>query len=101
MSTAVVPISCATLVLYRIWLGAVSERQPVAQLVRCFVWRRPVEGHQRRWAAGKVNEVGAPSVRIDRAHLDQVFVPVDDFFEAMNHSADGCGVMRNDRQPTT
>jgi hypothetical protein len=67
----------------------VRASQPVAQPSGGFVWRRPVEGHQRDWAPGDPDDAGAPAVARDRGDLDQVRVSADQFFEAMDGDAHG------------
>jgi hypothetical protein len=62
----------------------VGTSQPLAQLPGRFVWRWSIEGHQRDRAPGNPDDTGAPTVGRDSGHLDQVGVPADQFFEAMD-----------------
>jgi hypothetical protein len=61
--------------------------QPLAQSSCSFVWRWSIEGHQRHRAPWNPDDAGAPAVGRDSGHLDQVGVPADQFFEAMDGDA--------------
>jgi len=65
----------------------VGTGQPGAQLVRGFIGRLPVEGHQGRGHARHVGDVRSPTVLGDGNDLDQVRASSNGFFKTMDGGA--------------
>ena len=65
-------------------LRAVRERKPLTQMLRGFVRRLPIEGHQRRRHSGLLADLSPPPVLHER-DLNLVGPPANGLFEAMNN----------------
>jgi hypothetical protein len=73
--------------------GLVRASQPLPQPSRGFVRRRSVEGHQRGGDPRNPDDASAPAIARDGGDLDQVGVPANQFFEAVDgcaHGRSGC-----------
>jgi ribosomal protein L32 len=69
----------------------VRASQPLPQPSRGFVRRRSVERHQRGGDPRNPDDASAPAIARDGGDLDQVGVPANQFFEAVDGCAHGRG----------
>jgi hypothetical protein len=65
-------------------VAAVCQDQPFAELLRRFIRRLTVKGHERRGHAGYPSDLRAPAVA-DERHFDFIPAAAYGFFEVVNH----------------
>ncbi len=61
-----------------------GQREPIRELLNGLLGRGPIERHQRRRAARRAHEIGAPALRIDQHGFDLVTASVDGLFGAVD-----------------
>jgi hypothetical protein len=71
-------------------------RQPIRQAAERFVQGGVVEGHQRRGAAMRVEDLGPPAERGELRHLDPVIAAIDLLDELMRSRSQGRQHSRNE-----
>src|SRR5689334_2075939 len=67
-----------------------SACEPRPELPCGIVGCRAVERHQRVWHSRDADDVGAPSVRSDGSHLDQIWTSCNRLFKSMHGGAHLC-----------
>jgi hypothetical protein len=78
---------CAARIAPQLYLrggAAMREAEPSAQLTRGLVGCTPVKRHQRPRTTRYSSDLGTPLIPADRGYFNEVFAPIDGFFEAMN-----------------
>ena len=79
---------CHGRALYLGGRSPVRKVEPATQMVRRFVGRAPIEGHQRARAARGLGDLRTPFVEADGRHFDTILAAIDDLFEMMHGHGD-------------
>ena len=64
-----------------------SPSEPVAEVLRSFVWSCAVERHQRSRTTVQTDQLGPPVIDRDASDFDQISTTVDVLFESLNPHA--------------